>query len=197
MVSAGATSGVVAPDIAHTSDASLDAATVVLQPVAQAGAGAVSGRPDQHGAGRPRVGGVAIRRHLMRTKAHSRLGRTEDRLGRLHVAVPDQHRIDQAAVRSNARYRWFRQPWIFRSVSSICRLMPQRRGVLCRCLRSASPITGSSFASGSRTASRLTSIPRGATILLKPRSVSRQRGRRAPRAVTSQRSDTAAEPQQT
>ena len=95
---AEAVGGIVTLEAAHTSDPALDAAVVLLKAVVQVGAGAVPDRPAQHGADRPRVGAVAVRRHSVRPEAHGRPRRAEEGLGRLHVAVLAQHHVDQVSV---------------------------------------------------------------------------------------------------
>ena len=95
---AEAVGGVVALEAAHTSDPALDAAMVLLEAIVQVGAGAVPDRLAQHAADRPRVGAMPVRRHPVRSEALGRPGRAEERLGRLHVAVLAEHRVDQVAA---------------------------------------------------------------------------------------------------
>jgi hypothetical protein len=57
--------------------------------------------PTQHGADGPGIGAMAMGDHPVGVKAHWRFGRSEERLGRLQVAVLAEHCVDQVAVPIN------------------------------------------------------------------------------------------------
>jgi hypothetical protein len=85
MLSAEAIRGVMVFETAHTSDASLDAAVILFEPIVQVGARPVSDPPAQGRPNGPWIGAMPVGCHPVRCEACGRLGRVEERLGRLHV----------------------------------------------------------------------------------------------------------------
>src|ERR671916_2120983 len=83
---------------AHTSRAPFDAAVVFLKPVVPVRAGPVHDTPAERRADRPRVGAVPVRGDPVRSNAGDRPCRAEEGLGRRHVAVLAEHRVDEIAV---------------------------------------------------------------------------------------------------
>jgi hypothetical protein len=94
-------SGIVALEAPHTSGPAFDPTMVLFKTIVQVGVGSMADRPTQHGADRPGIGAMAIGGHPVGAKAHGRFGRSEERLGRLNVAVLAEHRVDQVAVAIN------------------------------------------------------------------------------------------------
>ena len=76
---------IVALEAAHTSDPTLDAAMVLLEPVVQVGAGPMPDGLAEHGADRSWIGAMAVRRHPLRLISHDRSRRAEERFGGTHV----------------------------------------------------------------------------------------------------------------
>jgi hypothetical protein len=101
MLATEAGSGIRALEAAHTSDRTFDPAMILFKTVVEVDAGPVPHRPSQHGADRPRVGAMAIRRYSVRAKARGRFRGAKERLRCSHVALLAQHRADQIAVPIN------------------------------------------------------------------------------------------------
>ncbi len=173
MLATEAAGSLMALEAAHTSDPALDAAMVLFKAVVQVGT-----RPVPDGPCPARCGSLWGRSH-----GHpSSLGPGDIPWS----LAPSGRRLSPLACRGarsasrRSGYRSGRSPDTGRSS---CRgpsgrsrqhtsSMPEPRRLPCRRLRSSSPMTGSSFASQSRTASWLTSIPRSARISLRSRRVS-------------------------
>ena len=86
MLATEAGGGIVALEAPHTSDPAFDPTMVLFKTIVQGGVGSMADRPTQHGADRPGIGAMAIGGYPVgATKAHGRFGRSEERLGRLHV----------------------------------------------------------------------------------------------------------------
>ncbi len=180
------------------SDPALDAARVLLETVVEVGAGAMVNRPAQHGADRHRVEAMAVHRHPVRSEARGvalaeRKNAFLARMSRCSLSIASI----RFPSRSIAQYKQVQRPRIFGQVSSTCQVTPDPCREPCRRLRSSSPMTSSSFAPSRE---RPRSSPRSHAV---PGSCSGRAAlagsgsRREPRAVTSCRSVTAADPQHT
>ena len=98
IASAESLSGCEALKAAHTSDAAFDAPVILLQPVVSVSTGSMDDSPAECPADRQRVGAVTVRGDPVGDLAGGRLRRTEEGLGRRHVAVLAEHRVDQPPV---------------------------------------------------------------------------------------------------
>lgn len=90
--------GIMAFEASHTSDPALDAAMVLFKTIVQVGTGPVPHGLAQHGADCSGVGAMTVCRDPVRSKAHGRPRRAEEGLGRLHITMLAQLRVDQVSV---------------------------------------------------------------------------------------------------
>jgi hypothetical protein len=72
MLSAKSLRRITILEAAHTSDASLDAAVILFEPIVQVGARPVQDPPTQDRPNCPWIGAVPVRRHPIRREAHGR-----------------------------------------------------------------------------------------------------------------------------
>jgi len=89
---------VMSLEAAHTSDASLDAAVILFEPVVQVGARPVQDPSTQGRPNCPWIRAVPVARHPVRREPCGRLCRAEERLGRLHVPAFAEHHVDKVSV---------------------------------------------------------------------------------------------------
>ena len=90
--------GIMAFEASHTSDPALDAAMVLFKTIVQVGTGPVPHGLAQHGADCSGVGAMTVCRDPVRSKTHGRPRRAEEGLGRLHITMLAQLRVDQVSV---------------------------------------------------------------------------------------------------
>jgi hypothetical protein len=98
MLSTKALRRVLILEVAHTSDASLGSAVILFEPVVQGGVRPVQNPPTQGRPNCPWIGAVPVVRHPVRREACGRLGRMEERLGRLHVPVLAEHGVGKVSL---------------------------------------------------------------------------------------------------
>jgi hypothetical protein len=121
--------GIVAFEASHTSDPAFNATMVLFKTIVQVGTGPMPHGLAQHGANRSGVRAMTICRDPVRSKAHGRLGRAEKGLGRLHIAMLAQHRVDQVSVPVDRPVVVAPPAANFHAVSSIYQLIPAPRRV--------------------------------------------------------------------
>src|SRR5271156_741427 len=85
-------------EAAHTSDATFDAAVILLKAIVQVGAGPVLHAPAERRTNGSRVGPMSIRGHAVRDRAGSGLCGPEECPGRSHVAVLAEHGVDESPM---------------------------------------------------------------------------------------------------
>jgi hypothetical protein len=98
MLSAEAIRRVMSHETAHTSDASLDAAVILFEPIVQVGARPVPDPPAQGRPNRPWIGAVPVACHPARCEARSRVRRAKERLCRRHISALAEHRVNKISV---------------------------------------------------------------------------------------------------
>jgi hypothetical protein len=88
----------VALETPHTSDPSFDPAMILCDAVIHVSTGPMSHVRPQHAADRSGISAMAVRGYSVRAKAHGGLGRAEEGLRGLHVALLAQHGVDPVFV---------------------------------------------------------------------------------------------------
>src|ERR1700691_2205144 len=98
MLATEAIGSLVILEAPHTSNPSFDPAMILFDAVIQVGTGPMSHCLPQHAADRSGIRAMAVGGHPVRAKTHGGLGRAEEGLSGLHVAMLAQHGVDQVSV---------------------------------------------------------------------------------------------------